>query len=302
MPWNSPLIAWVPPGVKRLAPPSSQRQRPRQWREDSEWCSCPCRSLWLCQCGHRPRRPAGHARSTAAEAIEQGLDLGERLKHGAVITHMDNVVWGEWVPLLDGLERRLSHGTEAEDDARRDHCLADGLRGCYSKCAERNALQLAGMFLHEAREVDAEVIHGDVGDGDAAADVVKANDSVLELEQLVAAVFKVVHLVAGLVLDDVLFTGGRDVEKHHPTADTLFQVDVRLQLKVGPEVDGLNALVGRAKTVDAAEPLNDPDRVPVDVVVHYGVAILKIPTFAYAVRGNEQVDLSIASEVLGTLF
>jgi hypothetical protein len=64
----------------------------------------------------------------------------------------------------------------------------------------------------------------------------------------------------------------------------------------------LNALVGRAKTVDAAEPLNDPDRVPVDVVVHYGVAILKIPTFAYAVRGNEQVDLSIASEVLGTLF
>ena len=87
------------------------------------------------------------------------------------------------------------------------------------------------------------------------------------LQQLLAAVLQVVHLVAGLLLDDVLLAGRGDVEQHHAAADALFEVDVFLQLHVGPEVDELDALVGRADAVDAAEALDDADRVPVDVVV-----------------------------------
>ena len=144
------------------------------------------------------------------------------------------------------------------------------LRGRDSEGAERQALQLAGVLLEEPREVDAEVVQGEVGDGDAAAEVFEVDDGVLELEELLAAVFQIVHLVAGLVLDDVLLAGGGDVEQHHAAADALFEVDVFLQLHVGPEVDELDALVGRADAVDAAEPLDDADRIPVDVVVDDG--------------------------------
>ena len=126
---------------------------------------------------------------------------------------------------------------------------------------------LPGVLLEEAREVDAEIVQRQVGDGDAAAQVFQVDDGVLELEELLAAVFQIVHLVAGLVLDDVLLAGGGDVEQHHAAADALFEVDVLLQLHVGPEVDELDALVGRADAVDAAEALDDAHRVPVDVVV-----------------------------------
>ena len=166
--------------------------------------------------------------------------------------------------------------------------------------AERQALQLPGVLLEEAREVDAEIVEGEVGDGDAAAEVFQVDDGVLELEKLLAAVFQVVHLVAGLVLDDVLLARGGNVEQHHAAADALFQVDVLLQLHVGPEVDELDALVGRADAVDAAEPLDDADRVPVDVVVDDRVAVLEVLALADAVRGDQQVDFAVAGEVLGT--
>src|SRR5208283_3164342 len=93
---------------------------------------------------------------------------------------------------------------------------------------------------------------------------------------------------------------GGDVEQHHFAAHALFQVDVLLQLQVGPEVDELDALVGRAKTVDAAEPLNDPDRIPVDVVVDDRVAVLEVLALAHAVRGDQKVDFAVSGEVFGT--
>ena len=71
--------------------------------------------------------------------------------------------------------------------------------------------------------------------------VFQVDDGVLQLQKLLAAVLQVVHLVAGLVLDDVLLAGGRDVEQHHAAADALLEVDVLLQLHVRPEVDELDA-------------------------------------------------------------
>ena len=77
------------------------------------------------------------------------------------------------------------------------------------------------------------------------------------------------HQRPGLVFDDVLFARSGDIEGHHASADALFQVDVLFQLQVGPEVDELNTPVGRAETVDAAKPLDNPDGIPVNVVVDY---------------------------------
>ena len=129
--------------------------------------------------------------------------------------------------------------------------------------------------------------------------VFEVDDGVLELEELLAAVFQVVHLVAGLVLDDVFLAGGGDVQQHHAAADALFEVDVFLQLDVRPEVDELDALVRRADAVDAAEALDDADRVPVDVVVDEVVAVLEVLALADAVGGDEQVELAFVGEVLG---
>ena len=157
----------------------------------------------------------------------------------------------------------------------------------------------AGVLLEKAREIDAEIIEREVGDGDAAAQVFQVDDSVLEFEKLLAAVFQIVHLVAGLLLDDVFFAGGGNIEQHHAPADALFEIDVLLQLHVGPEVDELDALVGRADAVDAAETLDDADGIPVDVVVDDGVAVLEVLALADAIRGDEQIEFAVGGEILG---
>ena len=133
------------------------------------------------------------------------------------------------------------------------------------------------------------------------AEVFQVDNGVLQLEKLLAAVFQIVHLVAGLLLDQVLFAGGGDVEQHHAAADALFEVDVLLQLHVGPEVDELDALIGRADAVDAAEALDDADRIPVDVVVDERVAVLEVLALGNAVGGDEQVDFAFVRQVLGPL-
>ena len=155
--------------------------------------------------------------------------------------------------------------------------------------------------MRYSRQIDAEVGERQVGDGDAAGEVFQVDDGVLELEQLLAAVLQIVHLVAGLLLDQVLLAGGGDVEQHHAAAHALLEVDVLLQLHVGPEVDELDALVGRADAVDAAEALDDAHRVPVDVVVDEPVAVLEVLAFGDAVGGDEQIELAFAGEVLRAL-
>ena len=119
-----------------------------------------------------------------------------------------------------------------------------------AKVPSGSAFELPGVFLEETGQVDAEIVQGQIGDGDAARQVFEVDDGILELEELLATVLQVVHLVAGLVLDDVLFAGGGDVQEHHAAADPLFEVDVLLQLDVRPEVDELDALVRRADAVD----------------------------------------------------
>src|SRR5690606_6600683 len=131
--------------------------------------------------------------------------------------------------------------------------------------AQRHALQPRGVRAGVFGEIDAEGGGREVGDGNAARQVFQVDHRFLQLAQLLAAVFQIVHLVARLLLDDVFLAGGGDVEQHHASADALLEVDVFLQLHVGPEVHQLDLGVGGADAVDAAEALDDAHRVPVDV-------------------------------------
>ena len=58
-------------------------------------------------------------------------------------------------------------------------------------------------------------------------------------------------------------------------------------------------VVGRADPVDAAEALDDADRVPVDVVVDELIAVLEVLPLGDAVGGDQEVDLAFARKLLG---
>src|SRR3546814_7490058 len=54
----------------------------------------------------------------------------------------------------------------------------------------------------------------------------------------------------------------RNVEQHHAATDAGFEVEIFVQLHVRPEIDELDAGVGRADTVDTPETLDDAHRIP----------------------------------------
>ena len=87
---------------------------------------------------------------------------------------------------------------EAEDHARLHvaaKLVGDGGHGME---ARRRVLQRAGMLLGVALELHAEVVEGEVRDGDAARDVLEVEHLAFELLELLAAVLEVVHLAVAL--------------------------------------------------------------------------------------------------------
>ena len=53
-----------------------------------------------------------------------------------------------------------------------------------------------------------------VGDGDASRKVFKIDDSVLQPEQLLAAIFQIVHRVSGLLLGGIFFASGGNIQRN----------------------------------------------------------------------------------------
>src|SRR3546814_4907753 len=85
--------------------------------------------------------------------------------------------------------------------------------------------------------------------------------------------------------------------QHHAATDAGFEVEIFVQLHVRPEIDELDAGVGRADTVDTPETLDDAHRIPVDVVIHEEIAVLKVLAFGNAVRRPEPRSEEHTSEL-----
>src|ERR1035438_132355 len=60
-----------------------------------------------------------------------------------------------------------------------------------------------------------------------------------------------------------------------------------------PEIHQLNSSIHAPDTVYTSETLNNPNRIPMDVIVDEIVAILKILAFGDAISGDQQVNLAI---------
>src|SRR5579875_124281 len=121
---------------------------------------------------------------------------------------MDQKMRRQRVSRLDCFERGLTNGAKAKDNSRRDSGFAVALGRRHRKGSKRQLLQLVDVILQESCQIDAEVIQRKVGNGNAAAQVFKVDHRILQLQKLLSAVLEVIHLIAGLVLDEVFLAGG----------------------------------------------------------------------------------------------
>ena len=239
---------------------------------------------------HRARVGQITAHAQTFHAVQRVFRLGIGQQHRAMFAHVHQVHGRQWVARVYGFGRRSALGAQAKQDARRHVGV---VRGGHSAGTQRHRLQLARVVLQVACQVDTEVGQCQVRDGDAAGQVLQIDHCVLQLEQLLAAVLQVIHRVAGLLLDEVFFTSCRHIQQHHAPAHALLEVQVLLQLHVGPEVGQLDRTVRRPEAVDTTEALDDPHWIPVDVIVHQPVTVLEVLAFADAVGGDQQIQLAL---------
>ncbi len=70
--------------------------------------------------------------------------------------------------------------------------------------------------------------------------------------------------------------------KGHACLNSVFEVDISVEIVGRPEVNQLDGFVHAPDSVDSPKSLDDANRVPVNVVVDQVVAVLKILTFGNA--------------------
>jgi hypothetical protein len=183
---------------------------------------------------------------------------------------------------------------EAKDDAGSDYFVL-GVRRHDSIKTEVCSFELGAVGLDVFQEFEAKVVKGELGEGDAVPEVFDVEDFVLEAEELLVTVTEVFvdELLDLRVLENVVLEGGGDVHQGHASFDAVLEVDVFVEVFGGPEVDELDGVTGTANAVNASEALDDPDRVPVDVVVDEVIAVLEVLAFGDAIRGDEEVDFTL---------
>ena len=197
------------------------------------------------------------------------LHLGVVGDHVAGFVQVDEIVGVEAVAAVDA--HVSVHVAKRKDDARLESLGPVGRDDGVQSLREG----VEGAVLVDVPEqVHPEVVETEVGDGDTGADVLELDDLVLELAELLLAVGS----VSTCRVEDVVVADGGEVGDHHAVLDAFLEVDVLVERDVRPEVDELDLGVGRADAVDAAEALDDADRVPVDVVVDQVVAVLEVLT------------------------
>ena len=98
--------------------------------------------------------------------------------------------------------------------------------------------------------------------------------------------------IAAFKGEDIVVGGAGEVGDDHAVLNAFLEVDVFVEGDVGPEVHELDLGVGRADAVDAAESLDDPYRVPMNVVVDEIVTVLQVLAFADDVGADQHIEFA----------
>ena len=110
--------------------------------------------------------------------------------------------------------------------------------------------------------------------------------------ELRTTIFKVAFFLG---IDQVIVTGGGHDRNLHAGFHAAFQVDVFIKVHIRPEVYKLDMVIFTADTVNSSEPLDNANRVPMNVIVDEVVAVLQVLTFGNTVSCNQNIKLVGAS-------
>src|SRR5574344_2269541 len=133
---------------------------------------------------------------------------------------------------------------------------------------ERSTVQLS-MPLDVFKQIESKLVQPQVHDGNTGLHFLYVHDLVLQLFELCLAVFKVALL---FWVNRVIVAGGGHNRRFHSRLDASFELEVFVEVDVRPEIHELDAGVAAADTVNTPKPLNDTDRIPMDIVVDAVVA------------------------------
>ena len=157
-----------------------------------------------------------------------------------------------------------------------------------------------GMLLEEARNVDAEIVEGEVGDGDAAdrsSRSITASWSLRSCLRRYSRSFIWFPDWCSMMFSSPVAEMSRSTIRPLTRCSRLMYSSSSI---LGQKLMSWMRSLGRPDAVDPAEPLDDANRVPVDVEVDDGVAVLEVLAFADAVRGDKQIDVAFVSEIRRT--
>ena len=153
----------------------------------------------------------------------------------------------------------------------------------------RQRFQFILVLLQVAQQLGKEVVQRQVAQRRRIVQVLHSEDFLLEPPQLFVA--EAQFRLRAFLRKGVIAAAGGDVGQSHPRQHPAFQVQVLVHILRRPIVHHPHPLAAAANAVNAPETLDEPHRVPVNIVVQHRIAVLKVLPLGNAVGGNQQVNV-----------
>ena len=168
-----------------------------------------------------------------------------------------------------------------------DHPRRGFLRRRHHRVEPHRRVFHVRVQLDVLQQVQPEFVQPQIHNGNTALHLLNVNHFFLQAFQLRFPVFQIRLF---LFAQQVVVAGGRHIHDLHAGFHFAFQINVLVQRDVRPEIDQLDLRVPAADPVDPSEPLNNADRIPVNVKINQVVAVLQVLTFGNAVRRDQHVN------------
>ena len=149
------------------------------------------------------------------------------------------------------------------------------------------------------QQIQAELIQPQIHNGYSGIHLFNIHHLILQPFKLFAAVFQI---SGSILIDGVIIASRCHYRNFHTGFHPVFELNIIIQCHIGPVVDQLDLFIFAADTVNTPETLNQPHRVPVDVVVDQIVAVLQVLTFRNTVGGNQNINIIFVVRVQQMLF